>query len=77
MKQPQLIPVELPDDTWTYFIQDGNDGPIKIGRAKDPESRCRELQTASPRTLVLLGKMKGNHEPILHERFASLRVRGE
>lgn len=30
--------------TYVYFIQAGNNGPIKIGFALDPKSRLIELQ---------------------------------
>lgn len=63
--------------TWTYFIQSGVDGPIKIGKAENPENRLAELQTGSPDSLRLIGKLKGDHEKDLHCRFHKLHFRGE
>jgi hypothetical protein len=66
-------------DTWVYFVRAGVRGPIKIGHAKDPISRLRGLQTASPYPLTLLGTVRGG-EPIekkLHEHLAADRLLGE
>lgn len=63
--------------TWTYFIQAGVDGPIKIGKADNPEKRLAELQTGSPESLRLIGKLQGDHERDLHNRFHKLHLRGE
>jgi hypothetical protein len=62
-----------------YFIRSGNDGPIKIGRARDVARRVRTLQTASAAPLVLLGVIPGDGkvERRLHRRFAANRIRGE
>lgn len=63
--------------SWTYFIQAGADGPIKIGKADNPEKRVAELQTGSPDVLRLIGKLKGDCEKDLHARFHKLHLRGE
>lgn len=62
-----------------YFIQQGADGPIKIGVTVDVEKRRRVLQTGSAQTLVLLSTIKGTEkqEAELHRRFKHLRLRGE
>lgn len=62
-----------------YFIQSGTDGPIKIGIARDPNGRLRELQTANAHSLVLLALFVGTEETEseLHARFASARLEGE
>jgi hypothetical protein len=62
-----------------YFVQVGEDGPIKIGRAHSPRSRLASLQTASPVPLRLLGQFDGNarDERHLHRLFAHVRLRGE
>jgi hypothetical protein len=58
----------------TYFISDGE--AVKIGYSTDPESRLRYLQTGHPKKLVLLG-VCSIPEPVLHEKFESLRLQGE
>ena len=37
-----------------YFLENGDDGHIKIGYAKHPTRRLKELQTGSPYPLKLL-----------------------
>lgn len=63
--------------TFTYFIQAGPDGPIKIGLAEDVEQRLKELQTGCPDDLRLIGRMDGNHEKNLHQHFKQFWIRGE
>lgn len=62
-----------------YFIQAGDDGPIKIGVAEKPMKRLAELQVASPVELNLLAVMKGgvDRERRLHTKFAEWRLHGE
>jgi T5orf172 domain len=63
---------------YVYFARNGKDGPIKIGKAKDPRKRIAGLQTSSPFTLVpLLLVCDQDFERILHRRFLGFRVRGE
>lgn len=66
-------------DSRVYFIQSGTDGPIKIGKANDPEARLAELQVGSPSALRLIGSIPGGiaEERALHARFSADRVRGE
>ncbi len=45
-----------------YFIQAGNDGPIKIGKAQNPEARRRELQTGNHEKLNLIKVITGDSE---------------
>lgn len=55
-------------------------GEVKIGYAKDPEQRMRELQTGNPGEIKLLAIVdhKGPAmERELHRQFAHLRIRGE
>lgn len=64
---------------WTYFVQIGADGPIKIGSSLTPLSRMRQLQAGLPWELRLLGTTR---DPIwceaeLQQRFSHLRMRGE
>jgi hypothetical protein len=62
-----------------YFIQAGNNGPIKIGIAKNPSKRLSQLQVGATEELRLLGVMNGTeqHENDIHHQFAVHRVRGE
>jgi hypothetical protein len=62
-----------------YFVQQGTDGPIKIGVSTDPEQRLRTLQSSSPQPLTLLAFMPGGveSERDLHRRFADGRLEGE
>lgn len=62
---------------WTYFIQAGYDGPIKIGRAGNPIRRLNELQTGSYLNLLLIAQVKGNVEKQLHSLFKEHHLRGE
>lgn len=62
-----------------YFIQQGEDGPVKIGHSVDPESRLQCLQIGSPHPLSLLLTLPGgrSEEKSLHSRFANCRLDGE
>lgn len=62
-----------------YFIQAGNNGPIKIGIASKPETRLKNLQTAHFDELTIRGVMPGDKEveKELHDRFSSYHMRGE
>lgn len=74
----------LPEDTfattavpYTYFIQAGKNGPIKIGATRNLVVRLRTLATMSPIPLTLLGVMKGDHEEGCHLRLGAFRIHGE
>ena len=66
-----------------YFIQIGNDGPIKIGRTRDVGKRIRSLQTGHHRELKVVhveSPPKGESlraERQFHSTFKDLRIRGE
>jgi hypothetical protein len=65
-----------------YFIQAGEiDGPIKIGVARDPWSRMRDLQIGSPESLNLLGHSPPcealSIEQQLHKKLSTSSIRGE
>jgi hypothetical protein len=62
-----------------YFIRQGDDGPIKIGVARDAEKRRAMLQTGNPVELHLLRTVPGTArlESLLHQRLAPFRLRGE
>ena len=60
---------------FVYFMGEENDGPLKIGVAKDPIARLRGCQTGNPRRLCIERVVVGDHhlEKLLHqfwERFA-------
>lgn len=62
-----------------YFVQQGRDGPVKIGTAADPESRLFELQIGNPRELRLVAAVGGGLplERELQRKFAGGLIRGE
>lgn len=68
-----------PPESFVYFIQQGDDGPVKIGVAVDPESRRRILQVGNPAELHIRHTVPGSFhlEYELHGRFGEWRVRGE
>jgi len=65
--------------SWVYFISEGWEHPIKIGKAANVPQRLRELQVSSPAKLIILGQMPGgrDHEHALHVRFREHRLNGE
>lgn len=64
---------------YIYFVQEGQDGPIKIGVAKQPADRVRQLQGANSRPLILRGVKTGfvKDERALHKKLDAFRIRGE
>ena len=60
-----------------YFIQTGNNGPVKIGRANDPGLRLKQLQTANPNKLRLITTIKGNNDNLVHHILRGHNIRGE
>ena len=62
-----------------YFIQAGNDGPIRIGYAAKVGHRIKMLQRRSPVPLRLLATIDGSVEleAYLHNRFWHLRQHGK
>lgn len=64
---------------FVYFIQQGLDGPIKIGFTIDPMERLASLQTANPYELHLLGCIAKNEalERELHQKYSHHHLRGE
>ena len=67
------------DNGFIYFVQQGDDGPVKIGWSYDPKNRIDQLQTANPAKLCLLGSYPGSEgdERELHKSLSKHRVRGE
>jgi hypothetical protein len=70
---------QVDDKEQVYFIQQGDNGPIKIGYSADPQRRLQSLSTASPYPLRLLGVLDGDMtlEQTLHHRFADHQLEGE
>lgn len=68
-----------PPVSYVYFIQRGVRGPVKIGWAKKPEKRLRELQTGASGRLQLLVKVPGGQqlEHQYHREFAEHRLQGK
>ena len=63
-----------------YFIQAGEDGPIKIGTSRDPGGRLKQLQTAHPETLRLLAVIAAEGEfaeAAIHRALRGDAVSGE
>lgn len=62
-----------------YFIRAESSGLIKIGKANNPVSRLKAIQTGSTEKLTLIAYTPGSHaeEKALHRRFASRRRHGE
>lgn len=64
-----------------YVIAPSEDGPCKIGIARDPDKRLRELQTGNPHKLgvYLISKCSNaqDFEYRAHRHLASKRMQGE
>lgn len=62
-----------------YFIQRVPDGPIKIGRAVNPEARLRTLQTGNPEPLGILLTVPGGkaREAEVHAALVESHISGE
>lgn len=64
-----------------YFVQQGANGPIKIGRTNFAElkSRIGGLQIGNPQKLNLLARFAAvpAYEKVLHKMFEDSRIRGE
>lgn len=64
---------------FVYFIQHGDDGPVKIGKAFDPSARLIELQCGNPFPLELRGVVVAadRTEERLHALWRGHCIRGE
>lgn len=62
-----------------YFIQAGENGPIKIGSSDNPVERMAQLQTANAAKLKLLWTHTGDatREQKIHKLFRDEKIRGE
>lgn len=65
--------------TRVYFIQEGDDGLIKIGESNDPRRRLVDHQCGNPRKLRLLGSFAARSyvEREVQGQFSADRVAGE
>lgn len=80
LPRPPALVGASPPSCRVYFIQIGNDGPIKIGTTSHAvSSRLKTLQTANPYALRLLGSVSGDREDEVrwHCRFDAVRMSGE
>ena len=62
-----------------YFIQQGNEGPIKIGISWEVKKRLKDLSVASPFEPIILAVIAGDRgkERKLHRKFKKEHMRGE
>ncbi len=79
---PQVAPVfdaarGVEGVEFVYVISEGEGGPLKIGKAKDPISRLRTMQTGNSRRLKLEFVVMGNFvcERLLQEMFEPFAIR--
>lgn len=75
-----MLPEDKPyitEEPYTYFLQAGPGGPIKIGSTRNLPVRLRSLSMMSPVPLKLLGIARGDIENLCHARLAVFRVHGE
>ena len=68
-----------PGEKVIYFIQQGDNGPVKIGASKNLEKRLYMLQSHNPDLLFLRASFPivDGLECSLQERFKDLHIRGE
>lgn len=73
-------------NTYVYLIKEklGQNAPVKIGVARNPEERLGNLQVGNSRTLILAAKIGPisemrayNMESGLHKKFRKFHIRGE
>lgn len=65
---------------FVYLMQQGEDGPYKIGFTQhDPLRRIKQLQTGNPAPIRLVSKFSASVavEAYLHGKFSDLRLQGE
>lgn len=64
---------------FVYFVGEEANGAVKIGKARDPISRLRGLQTGNPRRLTIERLIYGDEvvERLLHAYFRPHRLYGE
>lgn len=77
---PQLPPVVLGRaPALVYFVQQGSNGPIKIGASRNFDKRLRTLRTHSPVELNVIGTFPGGFdlERELHHELMNHQLEGE
>lgn len=64
---------------WVYFVQVGEEGPIKIGVAGKVDNRVNAIQTSNYQDIRLIGMTPGDEEDERrwHDRFAKHSISGE
>lgn len=69
----------MKEETFVYFVQGVNGGPIKIGTSHSPQRRLMAMNTGSPEPLDLLVACRApvGAEGRLHRIFAVGRLHGE
>jgi hypothetical protein len=74
-----VLHIEHAPKSFVYFVQAGEDGPIKIGRAETPTIRVSKLQISSPVELRIVAVVPGGGmlESIIQLAFADDLMRGE
>lgn len=76
-----LSPIDEPvaSEVVTYFLQAGDDGPIKVGRTQwaTLHSRIATLQCGCPQHLHLRSLIIGDWEAAWHAILGGRRLRGE
>lgn len=70
---------DIRDMKYVYFIGEGDGGPVKIGTAKDPILRLRQMQTGNSRKLKIEHALIGDSdvERLFHEIWRDHRLTGE
>lgn len=73
--------IEKPETTYLYIIEGKESQKIKIGIAKNIDSRISDLQTANPEELDVINKIEFPYrsealeaEKLLHEYFKDFRI---
>lgn len=76
-----LFDVEMPErpESWVYVIGVPGASVVKIGVARDVESRLRGIQNGNPAKLEVLWRTPGSYdlEGELHKKFRRFRKQGE
>lgn len=67
---------EFKAPSYVYLIGEGEDGPVKIGFAKDPIKRLRAMQTGNSQRLRIEHMIVGDKqiEKLLHETWEPLAI---
>jgi len=66
---------------YVYLIKDNDNGFYKIGIARDPQKRLKELQTGNPNQLTIietfLSEYSNKVEKNLHRKYSYTKKEGE